>query len=350
MIMNLSKHIICLLLVFGSIMSSLTGQCTLSAVSTGGNSSYTQVYVLVDASGDIVAQNTTGTFTSVSVGTYTIHALNYDPSNAPAPLPSALIGMPAADVGSTTAGCFNADFTTDFVTRVCSANTCADNRTVCPGDDIVAISSGGNASYTQVYVLADDSGNFLDWNTTGTFPTGALTPGNTYQVHALNYDPANPPTTLPSDLSTGDPLTDVTGGCFNSDFTTDYLCFTILTSCTTPCFETREVCPGDDIIATSSGGNASYTQVYVLADDSGNFVAWNSTGTFPTGALTAGSTYQVHALNYDPANPPTTLPSDLLAGDPLTDVTGGCFNMDFTTDFLCFVLSCPCDFPSGFIR
>ena len=98
--------------------------------------------------------------------------------------------------------------------------------------------------------------------------------------------------------------------------------------------------------ATSSGGNTSYTQVYVLVDASNNIVAQNLTGTFNS---VAEGSYQIHALNYDPSNPPTTLPSDLTAGDPLSNITGGCFNSDFLTDYLCFDIIC-CGGPTGFLR
>ncbi len=318
--------------------SAMNGQCVVSATSSGGNAAYTQVYVLADASGIILDENSTGTFNlGVTTGTYQIHALNYDPANPPSPLPSGAIGASVNTIGSVTMGCFNADFTTDFITRVCTS--CIQDNDVCINDDIMASTSGWNMSYTQVYVLADDSGNFVAQNSTGIFPSTSLTIGNTYQVHALNYDPSDPPSPLPSGLSVGDPLSNVTGGCFNADFLTDYVCFNIINCACTP----TPVCSDSDIVATSSGGNSSYTQVYVLADEMGNFVAQNATGTFSAVALTVGDTYHVHALNYNPADPPSPLPSGLSVGDPLSDVTGGCFNADFLTDYVCFnIINCSC--------
>lgn len=340
---NLIKYITIICLTF--VMQFSYAQCTLTATSSGGNASYTQVYVLVDASNNIVAQNSTGTFNSVAVGSYQIHALNYDPASPPSPLPSGLIGQPVSNVGNTTAGCFNADFLTDFVTRLCADPACTQTSSICENAPITATSSGGNTAYTQVYVLADDSGNFIDQNSTGTFASISLPVGNTYQVHALNYDPANPPTTLPSDLNVGNPLSNITGGCFNADFLTDYVCFNIISCVCTP----TEVCNNVSITATSSGGNTDYTQVYVLADASGNFIDQNSTGTFPASVLDIGSIYNVHALNYDPLNPPTTLPSGLSVGDPLSNITGGCFNANFLTDIVCFEITC-CGGPAGFVR
>ncbi len=317
----------------------LQAQCTLSATSSGSTSGNTQVYVLVDASNDIVAQNTTGTFTSVAVGSYQIHALNYDPSNAPSPLPSALIGQPVSNVGSTTTGCYNSDFLTDFVSETCVNPSCSQTNSICENSPIIASSSGSTSGNIQVYVLADDSGNFIAQNTIGNFPTTSFAAGETYQVHALNYDGSNPPTTLPSGLSVGDPLSNITGGCINTDFLTDYICFNIISCTCTP----TDICEGDDISASTTGSTPGNIQVYVLADDSGNFVAQNSTGTFPTSTYTVGDTYQVHALNYDGSNPPSPLPSGLSLGDPLSNITGGCFNADFLSDYVCFnIIDCTC--------
>ncbi len=317
----------------------MKAQCTLSANTSGFNAAYTQVYILTNSSNVIIAQNLTGSFAVADNNTYKIYALNYNPSDAPNPLPSALIGLNINQVGSVSSGCFNSDFLTDFVERSCPILSCAQTSNICINDNIIATTSGFNAAYTQVYVLTDDSGNFINSNNTGTFPTSSLTIGNIYHVHALNYNPSDPPTTLPSDLSAGDPISNITGGCFNSDFLSDYVCFNIINCVCTP----TDVCINDNITATTSGFNAAYTQVYVLTDDSGNFIASNSTGTFPTPALTVGNIYHVHALNYNPSDPPTTLPSDLSAGDPISNITGGCFNSDFLSDYVCFnIINCVC--------
>jgi hypothetical protein len=422
----------------------------LVASSSANNSAYSQVYILVDASGNIVAENTTGTFANVSSGSYAIHALNYDPFNAPVPLPSVLVGQPLSLVGSVIAGCFNADLMSDFVNRSCGS--CQQSTTLCESDPVVATSSGGNASYTQlyvlvdaasslvvstnatgnftglvtagssyrvyafnynptdvpsplptvgqnvqqvgttvagcfnadfftdyvcfnitscatscvqnndicenttlsvsssgnnssytqVYVLADALGNFIAQSSSGNFSTTGFPVGATYHIHALNYDPSNPPSPLPAALAVTAPLSSVSGGCFNTDFLTDYVCYTII-SCPPACFEARNVCEEEDIIVNSSGSMPGYTQVYVLADDLGNYVAQNSTGVFATTTLTAGNTYHVHALNYDPLNPPSPLPVALVAAAPLTSITGGCFNADFLNDYLCYTIGCPCD-------
>ena len=440
------SFLVCLM---GCWMATANAQCTLSATSSSSNAGYAQVYVLVDNNGNIIAQNTTGSFAGVPMGTYQIHALNYDPFNPPTPLPSSLLGQAITNVGSTTAGCFNADFLTDFILRSCGncqqstttcetdpiiatssggnnaytqlyalvdaatnlvvatnntgtftgmvtagnsyrvyalnynpadapaplptvgqsinltgstltgcfntdfltdyvcfnitncVSTCIQNNNVCQNANITASSPGNNSSYIQVYVLADDNGNFIAQNTTGKFSTASLTIGTTYRVHALNYDPANPPSPLPSALGAGAAISTISGGCFNSDFLTDYVCYTI-TACAPFCIQEQNICENEDIMASSSGSNPSYTQVYILTDDNGNFLAQNNTGIFSTLGFTLGDTYHVHALNYDPANPPSPLPSTLAVGTAISTISGGCFNSDFLTDYICYTIGCPC--------
>ncbi|MCH2045912.1 MAG: hypothetical protein MK212_17480, partial [Saprospiraceae bacterium] len=326
------------LFLFLGFAIEIQAQCTLSASSSGGNTSYTQVYVLVNSNtGIIVAQNTTGIFASVSTGTYHIHALNYDPSNAPSPLPT--VGQNVSSVGTTTAGCYNNDFLTDYVIRTCSS--CQQNNTICETDPLVVSSSGGNGAYTQLYVLVNASSNLIEaTNSTGNF-TGMVSAGTAYQVYALNYNPSDAPNPLPTVGQAVSMVGTTSAGCYNSDFLTDYICYTI-TNCATSCVRDYNVCENEDIVASSSGNNASYTQVYVLADNSGNFVAQNTTGIFSTSGFTLGDSYHVHALNYNPSDAPSPLPSALSVGDPLSNISGGCYNSDFLIDYVCYTIGCPC--------
>lgn len=327
-------NILCLLM----LSLGLQAQCNITATSSGGNSSYTQVYVLVDASTNlIVAENNTGSFSAVTPGSYRVHALNYDPANAPAPLPAALIGQNLSLVGGSSTGCFNADFLTDFVNRSCGS--CQQSNTICETDPLIVSSSGGNGSYTQLYVLVDAATNLIVGTSSSGDFTGIISAGNSYQVYALNYNPSDPPSPLPIAGQSVNAVGTTTQACYNPDYLSDYVCYNV-TSCSSPCFNTSSHCIGDDITVSTSGENETYTQTFVLTDDSGNFVAENNTGVFPTGSLTSGATYQVHALNYNPSDPPTTLPSDLNAGDPISNVSGGCFNADFLTDYLCFLMDC----------
>ncbi len=218
-----NNFLLSILIIGWSILSH--AQCNLTATSSGGNLGYTQVYILVDQSGNIVAQNPTGTFNSVANGVYQIHALNYDPLNPPNPLPIALIGQPLTDVGSSTLGCFNGDLLTDYVTQVCSS--CAQTLEFCGTEPVVITSSGSAVGYTQLYVLVDtSSGLVIATNLTGNF-TSDVVIGNTYTVHALNYNSSDAPIPLPTVgqdvLQTGSTYQ----GCANSDFLLDYVCVNI---------------------------------------------------------------------------------------------------------------------------
>jgi hypothetical protein len=333
----IQKHIfnICCMLL---LVMGLKAQCNITATSSGGNATYTQVYVLVDASTNlIVAENNTGTFNAVNPGSYRVHALNFDPTNVPAPLPAALIGQDVSLVGSTTTGCFNADFLTDYVNRACAS--CQQSNTICETDPLIVSSSGANGTYTQLYVLVDAATDLIVGTSTSGDFTGIIAAGNSYQLYALNYNPADAPNPLPIAGQSVNAVGTVNAGCYNSDYLSDYVCYNV-TSCTSPCFNNSSHCVGDDIIVSTSGENEAYTQVFVLADASGNFVAQNSSGVFPTNSLTSGATYRVHALNFNPSDPPAPLPAALNPGDPISNVGGGCFNADFLTDYLCFTLDC----------
>lgn len=306
--------------VFGGVPSY--AQCNLSASSSGFNAAYTQEYVLTDSYGVIIATNGTGSFSAPTDGVYHVHALNYDPSDPPSPLPSALVGQPLSQVGSTTAGCYNSDFETDFVTRICASCT------------LTATSSGFTPAFVQVYVLVDEAGNIVASNATGTF---AVSTAGTFYVHALNYDPSDPPSPLPAAL-VGQPLSQVgstTAGCYNSDLLTDF----VTRSCS-ECYQERTACIEDNFIVSTSGQNGAYAQLYVLTNPDGNILSTSLTGDF-TGQISVGQNYRIYALNYDPSAPPTPLP---VVGAQIANVghtTAGCRNTDFLTDYLCYqAISC----------
>jgi hypothetical protein len=88
----------------------------------GENAAYQQLYVLTFTSGEIVSTSTTGDFTGqVTSGiSYRVYALNYDSGNPPVPLPVA--GAFLEGVGSTSAGCKNSDFFTDYL--CCTVTDC----------------------------------------------------------------------------------------------------------------------------------------------------------------------------------------------------------------------------------
>jgi hypothetical protein len=333
---HIYKLIIAALIWFGLTTDSYA-QCDISATSSGANPAFTQVYVLVEAtSGNIIQQNNSGNFPAVAPGAYRVHALNFDPSNPPAPLPANLIGQSISLVGTITAGCFNNDFFTDFVNRSCAS--CFYTRTICANAPILVNSSLANPAYEQLYVLVDAaSGLIVSVNPSGNF-TGLVSAGNSYRVHALNYDPLNPPLPLPFPGLALNDIGTSSSGCYNDDYLTDFICYNV-TSCFNDCFRLTSICPGQNIVASVSGENTAYEQVYVLTDAVGSFISQNNTGVFPTVSLVAGD-YRVYALNYSTSNPPNPLPSMLAVGSPLSMVTGGCFNQDFLSDYLCYSLNC----------
>jgi hypothetical protein len=127
--------------------AALSAQCDISANSNGATAGYTQVYVLTDDNGIVIAQNNSGTFPAVAPGAYRIHALNFNPIDPPAPLPANLIGQSVSLVGTQTAGCFNSDFFSDYVNRSCAS--CLFTRNVCANDLILVSTSSEILAYNQ---------------------------------------------------------------------------------------------------------------------------------------------------------------------------------------------------------
>lgn len=210
---------------------------------------------------------------------------------------------------------------------------CIDTRTVDAGD-AVTVSDGAatlNAAYTTEYVLLDlATGTVAAVNATGDF-TADLVAGGSYQIHILNYDPADAPAGAP--VAVGAAPTDVTGGCFDAGFTTEFVCVTVNPIVVSNCLATQTFCEGDPIQVSAGGTeNTAYTTEYALVDaTTGLVIDANTTGAFTAGV--DGDSYQIHVLNYDPLDPPAGVP--LAAGADPAAVTGGCFDADFLTEFIC---------------
>lgn len=324
------------LLCFMATIHKSQAQCTVVANTSGYNSSYTQIYVLTDASGVILAQNSTGVFTTPTNGTYHIHALNYDPASPPSPLPASIIGQPISNVGSMITGCYNADFLTDFVVRVCG---CVQNQTICAGDPLIVSSPGSMSGYTQLYVLATPSGTIIATNATGDFSNNVIA-GNNYQIYALNYNPSSPPNPLPSQGLTIADVGSMNQGCMNLDFFNDYVCYAV-NNCAV-CQQTNTV-PQGAVYTSDASGYASigYTQLYFLVDPLTNEVLEvNATGIF-TYNYPIGTTYQVYALNYNNAEPPVPIPAQGQNINVLGTSTTGCYNNNFNIDYVCNTIDVP---------
>lgn len=334
-VMNLQNHLLFGIL-FGLLLllvNNSQSQCAFTASTSGFNASYTQVYVLTNAAtGEILAQNQTGDFQSPGSGVFHIHALNYNPLDAPDPLPSDLVAQSIELVGSVSLGCYNADFLSDFVTEACSS--CEQTLTLCDADPLMISSSGSTSGYTQLYVLVDAAnGTIVATSASGNF-TGQIIEGSSYEAYALNYSPSEPPNPLPI---VGDQVNNVGSqfsGCYNADYLDDYICINV-TDCAESCAQSSTIELGTNLQSSTSGENQVYQQVFVLTDTNGNFIDQNTSGLFDSNMLGVGN-YQIHAINYNTFDPPSPLPSDLNTGDDISLITGGCFNNDFLDDYICF--------------
>ena len=314
------KNIILILLViyyFGNCKIGNT-QCTISATSSGFNQNYTQIYVLVDQNGNILDQNYTGTFTVLNDGVYNIHALNYDPANAPDPVPSELIGQQIDLVGSNVSGCYNADFLTDFVTQACAS--CVQTYSFCSDENVILTSSGSTIGYIQLYVLVDPSNHLiLATNLSGDFTTN-VSPGNNYNIYALNFNPSDAPVPMPAVgqnvFQTGNSYS----GCYNSDFLTDFVCVSILDAPSSPLIDStlQPDCnmPFGTIYLNGLPAIGSWTIVSSAGDSiTGSGSSVNFTN------LASGTNYSFILINQDGcASMPSTL-SDSIFAAPNTPPT-----------------------------
>ena len=223
-------------------ISVIAGSGAQTYTSSGSFAGYSQLYVLADATNTVVETSTDGTFSAANFATagssYTVHALNYNPTSAPDPMPTA--GAAVSACGSSLPGCKNPDYETDYI-----CINVIDCTPVCQGTDITASSSGAAAGYVQEYLLVDASGTIFAVDNVGgaNFSTSALVLG-TYSVHALNYNPADAP--VPGAV-TGMLLSDIgmTSGCFNADLATDFICFVVEAPMSAGADNSATVCSSD---------------------------------------------------------------------------------------------------------
>lgn len=189
--------------------------------------------------------------------------------------------------------------------------------------ELTISTSGENTDFVQMLVLAETDGTIIDVvsGNNATFMTPAT---GSYNVHALNYDPLNPPDPLPVIGGTIVGVGSVSG-CFNSNnFGTDIKPIECL-------------CEAETITASFSA-QPNFAIIYALADATGLILATNTTGTFTVADGLADDTF-IHALHYDTANPPSPLPT---VGINVSDVgtsTLGCFNNEFVSNPLCILVS-----------
>ena len=162
----------------------------------GGNhnssAGYTQLYILTNENGVIVATSLTGDFGIQNFGSYNAYAFNYESVNPPSTLPS--IGV---NVSQITDGC--GIFSTALQITVCNSSI----LTVCEdsgNDIIVAMNTDFNttANYEEVIIIVDNAtGNIVNIsnldpssgsaNYSTNSVTGDLTNGN-YTAYSVNYE------------------------------------------------------------------------------------------------------------------------------------------------------------------
>ena len=251
---------------------SVTEGTAISVSTTGSaNAPYTNTYVLVDVNtGLVVETNTTSDFTLNTAGSYQVHVLNYDTGDAPTALP-----LSAGDSPSViNDGCFDANFTSEYVCFTVLSVACLDNSTVCRGDAVSTSTAGNNAGYTTMFYLVDaGTGLVVATNATGDFTADVDgDTGTNYQVHVLNYNPADAPDPIPGVGDDPSTIGSTTTGCYDANFLTEYVCFTvndlpIINSATPTCTGG----PGTGMITVDAGGGADLE--YAL--DGGTYQASN---------------------------------------------------------------------------
>ena len=173
---------------------------------------FTQLYVLTDFNGDIIAVNPTGNFGTQNFGTYNIYAVNYEDASG------ATVPVVGVNISALNTGCI--DLSPALPITVCE--TSVDSVCEDSGNDIVlAMNPDFNfaSDYNQVMVIVDNvTGNIvsvkvLDLLTgmvsyTTTAVTGELTLGD-YTAYAVNYQ--NPETLTTLGLTIGASWTGVFG-------------------------------------------------------------------------------------------------------------------------------------------
>lgn len=320
---------------FALAQVQLCAPASISATTSGyATTGYNQVYVLVNNSGTIIASNTTGNFTGITAGNYTVHALNYQVASPPANVNAGTNTVTTGiNITAVSGGCMNSDFVADNKAYSVTNCNCATTANICSTDPIIGTTTGYVATYTQMYFLTDLSGNIIASNTTGNF---GVRPVGDYHVYALNYNPSNPPAPIATATNVSQ-IGSTDSECYNEDFLTDYKCVNVAVCACTP------VCLGTPITVGTTGEytGSGYQQSFLLTDDNGVVIGLNNSNpcSFPTGSLTVGSTYRVYALNYSTTSPPNIIPIVLNTTD-IDNISGGCYDIVGTPEaYKCYTIT-----------
>ena len=189
---RMMKKIIFILLIIHSHFSyGQTNVCSgdpISVSTTGYESSagYTQHYIIVDANDNILAQNTSGSFTSTDYGTtylglLSVYAVNTNDGNLMATANGNNLTNFSATVNAT---CANTIGPLQFNIINCQATI------ICSGNNITESTSGftTTSGYQQLYILVDTTTNaIISFNTTGTFTSSDYGANvGVFSIYALN--------------------------------------------------------------------------------------------------------------------------------------------------------------------
>ena len=189
---RMMKKIIFILLIIHSHFSyGQTNVCSgdpISVSTTGYESSagYTQHYIIVDANDNILAQNTSGSFTSTDYGTtylglLSVYAVNTNDGNLMATANGNNLTNFSATINAT---CANSIGPLQFNIINCQATI------ICSGNNITESTSGftTTSGYQQLYILVDTTTSaIISYNSTGTFTSSDYGANvGVFSIYALN--------------------------------------------------------------------------------------------------------------------------------------------------------------------
>lgn len=384
---------------------------TIQAIPRPNTAGYGLIYFLTDASGVVIEATadlggltapTSYTFATFlnTPGTYFIHALSYNLSDPPVPIPTT--GANISTVGSTSPGCHEwgendnniaelclvVNPTPPIVTHTltaCETNYGMGTASFTLTDADAAFNGGGvyTVSYHQTRIDALNNTNALtspytSGSTTlyARVSTSSVPPCTSISTLNLSVTPKpNAAFTVASFCAPGPSaaaiISGVLGGTFSVDngatidatgvitgatpgttYTVTYsvtvgACTNSSTAsamaydCTcAPVSKCKPapLCATDGAFAPPAG----YAQLFVLTNASGVILSVNTTGTFSSEFLPAApSTYTINTLVYNTSNPPVPLP---VVGANISSVgstTKGCYNDNFLAEKVCYTLNPP---------
>lgn len=306
------------------------------AVGTTGGA-YQTYYLLADSFGNILANQTSGSFSGLASGSYNVYALNF--AAADAGLVDAFLAG-GADISAlqnainnpdfcaalsdalnilvlaeTSVGCFNCQADGGTVTYTGAEVQVCQNAITAPFNFTANNTNAGYLTYlvvtdaTTTQIIAYTSQNTIDWAVLG------LSAGS-YTVYAINIADAfqaDIETALTSGLTWADFLTAIGGSgyCFDvSDGTTQFI---VIAADVSPCAETcfanfgtvippadTDLCPDETAQPATLVGAATsgYTTAYLVTTPNGGSLT--VVGLYTTSEFTCpdAGTYLIHALNY----------------------------------------------------